>query len=105
MISMDKPTLTMAQKIAEVASASEQRRTRHAPKAVTVVLSGDTLVIALDGALSPADVPILRSEVSERIRAGVRPSGPVPQAPVLGPQLLRELSRDNKKPRKEVTRE
>ncbi|MBI3863356.1 MAG: DUF2294 domain-containing protein [Planctomycetia bacterium] len=52
---MDTPQSTMAQKIAEAASAFQQQRTGHAPKAVTVVLSEATLVITLHGALSPAE--------------------------------------------------
>ena len=46
---------TVAQQIAQAAIAFEQRRTGHAPKSVAVVLSGDTLVITLHGALSPAE--------------------------------------------------
>ena len=46
---------TMAQQIAKAASAFHFQRTGHAPRAVTVVLSGDTLVISLHGALSPAE--------------------------------------------------
>ena len=52
---MEKPTLSMAQQIAEAASASEQRRTGIKPQAVSVVLSEETLVITLHGALSPAE--------------------------------------------------
>jgi uncharacterized protein YbcI len=52
---MDKSTLTMAQQIAEAASAFEQLRTGHGPKSVTVVLSEETLVVTLHGALSPAE--------------------------------------------------
>ncbi len=46
---------TMAQQIAVAASAFEQTRTGHTPSAVTVVLSGETLVVTLHGALSPAE--------------------------------------------------
>jgi uncharacterized protein YbcI len=52
---MDKPKPTMAQQVAQAASAYQLQRTGHAPKAVTVVLSGDTLVITLHGVLSPAE--------------------------------------------------
>ena len=52
---MDESKLTMAQQIAEAASAFEQLRTGHGPKSVTVVLSEDTLVVTLHGALSPAE--------------------------------------------------
>ena len=47
--------LTMAQQVAQVASAFQQQRTGHTPKAVTVVLSEGTLVITLHGALTPAE--------------------------------------------------
>jgi uncharacterized protein YbcI len=46
---------TMAQEIARAASAFQAQRTGHAPSAVTVVLSKDTLVITLHGALTPAE--------------------------------------------------
>lgn len=52
---MNKPTLTMAQQVARAASAFQLKRTGHAPKAVTVVLSADTLVVTLYEALSPAE--------------------------------------------------
>jgi uncharacterized protein YbcI len=52
---MDKTDSTMAQQIAEAASAFEQMRTGRGPKSVTVVLSGETLVVTLHGALSPAE--------------------------------------------------
>lgn len=58
---MDKPTLTMAQQVAQAASALQQQRTGHTPKAVTVVLSADTLVITLHGALSPAEEVLAQS--------------------------------------------
>ncbi len=52
---MEKPDLTMAQQIAEVASEFERQRTGHAPDSVTVVQSDGTLVITLHGALSSAE--------------------------------------------------
>jgi uncharacterized protein YbcI len=58
---MDKPNSTMAQQIAQAASAFEQERTGHAPSSVTVVLSGETLVITLHGALSPAERALAKS--------------------------------------------
>ncbi len=58
---MEKPTLTMAQQIAQAASAFEQERTGLAPGAVTVVLSEETLVITLHGALSPAEKALSRT--------------------------------------------
>lgn len=51
----EKPTFTMAQQIAQAASVFQQQRTGHSPQAVTVVLSDQTLVITLHGALSPAE--------------------------------------------------
>ncbi len=50
-----EPESTMARDIARAASAFEQQRTGHVPKTVTVVLSDNTLVITLHGALSPAE--------------------------------------------------
>jgi uncharacterized protein YbcI len=45
----------MVRKIAEAASAFQQEQTGHAPKAVSVVLSEDTLVVTLHGALTPVE--------------------------------------------------
>ena len=58
---MDKPNSTMARQIAQAASAFEQERTGHVPKSVTVVLSENTLVITLHGALSPAEKALAKS--------------------------------------------
>lgn len=52
---MQATTPNMAQLVAEAASTLQEARTGHAPRAVTVVLSGDTLVITLLDALSPAE--------------------------------------------------
>ena len=52
---MPKIEQTMAQQVARAASAFQVQRTGHAPKAVTVVLSENTLVITLHGALTPAE--------------------------------------------------
>jgi uncharacterized protein YbcI len=52
---------TMARQIAEVAVAFEKQRTGHLPKSVSVVLSEDTLVITLRGALSPAEMALARN--------------------------------------------
>src|ERR1700686_3980073 len=51
----------MAQQVAQAASDFQQNRTGHVPKAVTVVLSGDTLVITLHGALSPPEQALAKS--------------------------------------------
>lgn len=52
---MNKLDPTMAQQVAEAISVFQERRTGHPPKAVTVVLSDDTLVVTLHEALSPAE--------------------------------------------------
>src|SRR5947208_270228 len=59
---MDKSKSTMAEQIAQMAIAFEQRRTgNHVPKSVTVVLSEGTLVITLHEALSPAERALAKS--------------------------------------------
>jgi uncharacterized protein YbcI len=58
---MDKTSLTIAQQIAEVANALQQQRTGHAPSAVTVVLSEDTLVVTFHEALTPAEKALAQS--------------------------------------------
>jgi uncharacterized protein YbcI len=52
---MNKLEPTMAQQIAQAAVAFEEQRTGRAPNKVTVVLTGDTLVITLHGVMSPAE--------------------------------------------------
>ncbi len=51
----DGRAIPMAKQIARAAIAFEQETTGHTPKSVTVVLSDQTLVITLHGALSPAE--------------------------------------------------
>jgi uncharacterized protein YbcI len=58
---MDEAKLSMAQQVARAAGAYQQQRTGRTPKAVTVVLSGDTLVITLQNALTPAEQELARS--------------------------------------------
>jgi len=60
---MMKPESTMARQVAQAVMAFQQKTTGHAPKAVTVVLSQDTLVITLHEALSPAEKELARSPV------------------------------------------
>ena len=50
-----KAESTMARQVAQAVMAFQQRTTGHAPKAITVVLSQDTLVVTLHEALSPAE--------------------------------------------------
>ncbi len=58
---MDQSNSSMARQLAQAASAFEHQRTGHAPKSVSVVLSDDTLVITLRGALSPAEKAVATS--------------------------------------------
>jgi len=51
----------MAQQIAQAAMNFQQLRTGHAPESVTVVLSEDTLVVTLHGALSKAEKALAQS--------------------------------------------
>jgi uncharacterized protein YbcI len=52
---MKKLDPTMAQQVAEAISVFQEQRTGYPPKAVTVVLSDDTLVVTLHEALSPVE--------------------------------------------------
>jgi uncharacterized protein YbcI len=52
---------SVAQQIAQAAIAFQHQRTGHEPKSVAVVLSGDTLLITLHGALSPAEKALAQS--------------------------------------------
>ena len=52
---MSMPRPTLVQEIAEAAIAFQKRATGHSPKAVTVVLGQDALVVVLHAALSPAE--------------------------------------------------
>ena len=58
---MDEPSATRAQRIARAASDFERERTARAPASVAVLLGGETLVITLHGALSPAELAVARS--------------------------------------------
>ena len=51
----------MAQEVAQAVMAFQERTTGHAPKAITVVLSQDTLVVTLHEALSPAERDLAKS--------------------------------------------
>ena len=57
----DGRAVPMAKQIARAAIAYEQETTGRVPKSVTVVLSDDTLVITLHGALSPAEKALVTS--------------------------------------------
>ncbi len=55
------PNPTMAQRVARAATEFQQQRTGHVPRAVSVVLSEETLVVTLHGALSPAEKALART--------------------------------------------
>jgi uncharacterized protein YbcI len=61
MSAMIQSTETMAEQIAQAATAFQQQRTGHEPKSVSVVLGGDTVVVTLHGALSPAEQAMAQS--------------------------------------------
>ncbi len=52
---MKKLDPTMAEQVAQAISVYQEQRTGYPPKAVTLVLSDDTLVVTLHEALSPAE--------------------------------------------------
>jgi uncharacterized protein YbcI len=58
---MNDSNLTIAEQLASVASRLQASRTGHAPQAVTVVLSEDTLVVTLHEALTPAERALART--------------------------------------------
>jgi uncharacterized protein YbcI len=61
MNNMIKSNPNMAQQIAKAAIAFEKKRTGHTPNSVTVVMSDNTLMITLHGALSPAERALAKS--------------------------------------------
>src|SRR5581483_2722205 len=58
---MDMDKANVAQRVAEAALTFQKQRTGHAPRAVTVVLGEDTLVVTLHEALSPAEKALAQS--------------------------------------------
>ena len=58
---MNNPQSNMGNDVAHAVMAFQKQTTGHTPAAVTVVLSGDTLVITLHEALSPAEKALARS--------------------------------------------
>jgi uncharacterized protein YbcI len=57
---MEPERQNLAQQVAQVARAFQKQRTGHEPTAVTVVMSGETLVITMHGALTPAEQVMAR---------------------------------------------
>jgi uncharacterized protein YbcI len=58
---MEKAVLNIAEQLARLASRFQEQRTGHAPRAVTVVLGEDTLVVTLHDALTPAEKALAKS--------------------------------------------
>lgn len=58
---MNESNSPMTQQLAQVACTLQQNRTGVAPKAVTAILSENTLVVTLDDALTPAEQALVRT--------------------------------------------
>lgn len=58
---MNETSSDFAQQLAHLAIRSQEQRTGHAPTAVNVVLSGDTLIVTLHGAMTPAEKALART--------------------------------------------
>ncbi len=58
---MDPSNSNVARQIAQAAKVFEEQRTGRAPSSVAVVLSGETLVITVHGALSAAEKALAQS--------------------------------------------
>jgi uncharacterized protein YbcI len=58
---MNQSKSTVAQQLALAASSFEERRTGRVPESVTVVLTENTLVITLHGALSEAEKAVAKN--------------------------------------------
>jgi uncharacterized protein YbcI len=58
---MIPPAESMAQRVADAVTKFQIERTGHVPKSVSVLLNGDTLVVTLHEALSPAEIILSKS--------------------------------------------
>lgn len=58
---MNETKSQITQQLARMASSLQQQRTGHAPKAVTVHLNEDALVVTLHDALTPAEKALVRT--------------------------------------------
>lgn len=66
---MDATQQTTAERVADVVKTFQIQQTGHAPKAVTVVLSNDTMVATLHEALSPAEIELSKTpEGAEKVQ-------------------------------------
>jgi uncharacterized protein YbcI len=63
MNAMHQSAETMAEQIALAATVFQRQRTGHKPKSASVMFSGNTLVVTLHGALSPAEQAMAQSPV------------------------------------------
>lgn len=58
---INQPVLTMAEQVAHVVRDFQEKRTGHAPRSVTVVLSEGSLFVTLHDALTPAEMALSRT--------------------------------------------
>ena len=58
---MNESKSHLTQQLARVAGELQQKRTGVAPTAVSAILSGNTLVVTLDDALTPGEKALLRT--------------------------------------------
>jgi uncharacterized protein YbcI len=58
---MNGSSITTAQQLAEMASVLQHQRTGHAPRAASVMLGEDTLVVTMHDALTPAERVLAQS--------------------------------------------
>jgi uncharacterized protein YbcI len=58
---MNEHNSNIAEQLARLASRFQEQRTGHAPKAVTVILGEDTVVVNLHDALTPAEKALAKS--------------------------------------------
>ena len=84
---MENLNSSVAQRISQAAVAFQQQRTGHKPKSVAVVLSGDTLLITLHGALSQAEKALAQSPAGmPRCRSFTGSCSPTPPTSWAGDQ-------------------
>ena len=65
---MLQSTSNMAEEIAQAAIAFQPQLTGHKPKSVSVAIFGETLVITLRGALSPAEQAMAQRPEAAKVR-------------------------------------
>ena len=66
---MASPPESIAERIAQAVAVRQLQRTGHEPKSVSVVLGGDTVVVTIHGALTPAEMAMARSpEGAEKVQ-------------------------------------